>query len=187
MNWTDYAILAIVVLSALIGFLRGFTREFFGLATWILAIILAVMFGEELARMLEAHIATPAIRAGVAYGGLFLLGLLIGGILTALLATRVRESQFVSADRTLGGGLGLVRGILIVALGVLLTGMTSMRESQWWKESLLIKPAEVVADGLRILIPESWLAPLKSHPAAKSDPVPEGRSLPSTLHHRGDA
>ncbi|MGQ0621995.1 MAG: CvpA family protein [Panacagrimonas sp.] len=186
MNWTDYAFVAIVVLSALVGFLRGFTREFFGLATWILAIILSVMFGEELVQVLEGYIDTPVVRAGVAYGGLFLLGLLIGGILTALLATRVRESQFSSADRTLGGGLGLVRGILIIALGVLLTGMTSMRESPWWKESALIAPAEVLADGLRVLIPESWLARLKSDPqsdpAVKSDPAPEELSLPSVLH-----
>lgn len=181
MNGLDYGILAIVVLSALVGFLRGFTREFFGLATWVVAIILAVAAGERSAAMLEPYIATPVVRAGVAYGGLFLLGLLMGGILTALLVARVRESPFSSADRTMGGGLGLVRGILIVALGVLLTGMTSMRESQWWKESMLIAPAEVVADGLRVLIPESWLAPLKTD-APKSIRVPEGL-VPSTTVH----
>lgn len=185
MNWADYGILAIVVLSVLIGFLRGFTREFFGLATWVLAIGLAIVAGERLIVQLEPHISDPLVRAGVAYGALFLVGLLAGGILTALLVNRIRGSQFSSADRTLGGGLGLVRGVLLVALAVLIGGMTSLRESPWWKESTLREPAEVVADGLRVLIPASWLAPLKSEPASKAAPakgahVPASR--PAELH-----
>lgn len=184
MNWADYGILAIVILSALIGLMRGFTREFFGLATWIAAIILTVVAGPVVAQMLETQILTPVVRAGVAYGAVFLGALLVGGIVTALLTARVRESKFSSADRTLGGGLGLVRGILIVALGVLLTGMTSIKESAWWKESMLVVPAQVVADGLRVLIPESWLEPLRSTPveapaASPDETAPKAPSIQS--------
>lgn len=178
MNWADYGILAIVVLSVLIGFLRGFTREFFGLATWVAAIALAVGLGERLMVPLEPHISDALVRAGVAYGALFLMGLLGGGILTALLVSRIRGSQFSSADRTLGGGLGLVRGVLVVALAVLVGGMTSLRESPWWTESKLREPAQVVADGLRVLIPESWLAPLQSEPAAKTAPAKGAAQTP---------
>ncbi|MGH8518232.1 MAG: CvpA family protein, partial [Panacagrimonas sp.] len=58
MNWADYGILAIVILSILIGLLRGFTREIFGLGTWILAILLAILFGPDVAQSLQSHVAT---------------------------------------------------------------------------------------------------------------------------------
>lgn len=171
MNWVDYSILAIVVLSAFVGFLRGFTREFFGLGTWVLAVTLAIWFGREAMVWLQPHVAQPLARAGLAYGGLFLTGLLIGGIFTSVLAARVRESWFSSADRTLGSGLGFLRGVLVVGLAVLLAGTAGLADKSWWKQSALVPPAQVIADGLGALIPEAWLAPLKPDAATLTVPV----------------
>lgn len=161
MNWLDYGIVAVVMLSILIGFVRGFTRESLGLGTWILAILLSVAFGPAFAAWLTPHFEQPLLRAGVAYGGLFLGGLLIGGILTAVLVTRVRESRFSTADRTMGSGLGLIRGILFVGLVVLLGATVGFDDESWWQQSVLIEPAQVVADGLDVLIPDAWLEPLR--------------------------
>lgn len=181
MNWADYGILAIVILSILIGLLRGFTREVFGLGTWVLAIVLAVLFGAELAQALQPNIATPLVRMGVAYGGLFLGGLLIGGILTAVLVARIRESRFSSADRTLGSGLGLVRGVLLVGLVVLLARTAGVSDEPWWQKSVLIEPSQTIADGLDVLIPDAWLAPLKPDPMPPVVPstAPDSSSAPA--------
>lgn len=172
MNWADYGILAIVILSILIGVLRGFTRELFGIGTWILAIAMAILFGAKFALTLQPHIATPLVRIGVAYGGLFLAGLLIGGILTALLVSRIRQSRFSSADRTLGAGLGLIRGILVVGFVVLLARTVDVSEEAWWRESALIGPSMPIADALDTLIPDSWLEPLKPDPKPSLSPDP---------------
>lgn len=181
MNWADYGILAIVILSILIGVLRGFIRELFGIGTWILAIALAVLFGPKAVIALQAHIATPLVRMGAAYGGLFLAGLLIGGILTALLVARVRQSRFSSADRTMGAGLGLIRGIIVAGLLVLLARTVDVSEEAWWRESALIGPAMPVADALDTLIPDSWLAPLKPDPKppAVTEPGAGGAAKPA--------
>lgn len=178
MNWADYGILAIVILSILIGLLRGFTREIFGLGTWVLAVLLAFLFGAELADALRPNIATPLVRVGAAYGGLFLGGLLIGGILTALLVARVRESRFSSADRTLGSGLGLVRGVLVVGLVVLLARTAGVGDEPWWQKSLLIGPTQTIADGLDVLIPDAWLAPIKPDTAPAATPASESTPAP---------
>lgn len=170
MNWVDFGILGIIVLSTMIGLMRGFTREVFGLGTWVLAIVLSVLFGAELAQALQGQVATPVFRTGLAYGGLFLGGLLIGGIVTALFVARVRDSAFSSADRTLGTGLGLIRGILLVGLVVLLARTSGMDEKPWWKQSVLIAPSQVLADGLDVLVPDAWLAPLKPDPVAPMKP-----------------
>lgn len=180
MNWADYGILAIVILSILIGLLRGFTREIFGLGTWVLAIVLSVLFGAEMADALNSHIATPLVRLGVAYGGLFLGGLLIGGILTAVLVARIRESRFSSADRTLGSGLGLVRGVLLVGLIVLLARTAGVGDEAWWQKSVLIGPTQTIADGLDVLVPDAWLAPLKPDPAPTVTPASEPAPAPTS-------
>ena len=173
MNWADYGILAIVVLSALIGLLRGFTREIFGLGTWVFAIILSVVFGREAMDLLQPHIATPLFRTGAAYGGLFLAGLLIGGIVTAVIVAQIRDSRFSSADRTMGSGLGVIRGVLLVGLVVLLARTNGMNQKLWWKEAMLIGPSESIADGFDLVIPDSWLAPLKPDPAGPTESKPE--------------
>lgn len=157
MNWVDYGIIAITVLSLLFGLMRGFVREVFGIGTWLLAIGVAVLFGEDLAVWLQDSIETPVLRAGLAYGGLFLGGLLVGGVLTAFLVARIRESRYSSADRTLGAGIGLLRGVLIVGLAVLLGATAGMSSKAWWTESQLIEPSTVIADGLEVVIPDSFL------------------------------
>lgn len=184
MNWVDYSILAVVVLSGLIGALRGFTRESLGLATWIVAIVVAVLFGKVAAAALESHIAAPLIRVAVAYGGLFLVALIAGGIVTAIIVSRVRESRFSSADRTAGAGLGLIRGVVMVSLLVMVGMMTTVHESDWWKQSRLITPAETFANALHDIIPPEWLAPLESKPApAPSEPAgdPATNSKPTAV------
>lgn len=184
MNWADYGILAIVILSILIGLLRGFTREIFGIATWVLAIVLAVLFGANLVLALQPHIATPLLRMGAAYGGLFLGGLLIGSILTALLVSRIRQSRFSSADRTLGAGLGLVRGMLLVGLAVLIGRTAGFGSDAWWRESILIPPSTVIADGLDTLIPDAWLEPLKPDarpPSVTPEPGMDGAEPSASL------
>lgn len=168
MIWVDYCILLLIVGSVIIGALRGFTRETLGLATWLLAIALAWLFAEPVYGLLEPYIAAPSVRQVTAYAGLFLLGLLLGSLLTAWVVQAVRNSPFLSTDRTLGAGVGLVRGILLVAIMVLVAGMTPMREDPWWGNSLLVVRFEVLADELRHLIPPSWMQMLESSPAAPS-------------------
>ena len=49
MNVADAGVVAVVAISALIGFARGFIREVFGIGAWIGAIVLAIYFHELVA------------------------------------------------------------------------------------------------------------------------------------------
>lgn len=166
MIWVDYCILTVIVVSILIGILRGFAREALGLATWLLAGLLAWLLAQPFDRYLEAHIGVAAVRHATAYGLLFLAGLLIGGVLTSLIVSMIKQSRFSPADRTLGGGFGLIRGVLLVSLFVLLAGMTPISQDAWWRQSMLLPRFEPLAQGLGSLMPRSWLAALQ--PAANA-------------------
>src|SRR5690606_31666685 len=139
MNWADWTIVGILVLSSLISIKRGFVKEALSLATWILAIVVAVLFGERLATVLAGSIATPSVRDVVAFAILFIATLFVGAMVNYLIGELVRMTGLSGTDRTLGMVFGLARGFIIVmALLIFLPGLISVAEDLWWKESRLI-------------------------------------------------
>jgi membrane protein required for colicin V production len=157
MIWVDYCIVALLLISTIVGVLRGFTREAFGLLTWVLAIWLAVAFGPDLAGHLRSHISVPSVRIAAAYAALFLGGLLVGALVTALIVRFMRDSALSSTDRTLGGGFGLIRAAILVAAFIVVAGTTPARQENWWQRSLLLGKFQFLADGLRVIIPPTWI------------------------------
>jgi hypothetical protein len=61
-TWVDWAIVAVVAISSLISLSRGFVKEALSLLTWIIAGVVAWMFGGALAQHLgeftETHVAS---------------------------------------------------------------------------------------------------------------------------------
>ena len=83
-NWVDALILGVLVISALISLSRGFIKEALSLVTWIVAGIIAWMFGGSLAHHFEPYIDTPSVRVIAACAVLFLATLLIGALVNFL-------------------------------------------------------------------------------------------------------
>lgn len=164
MTGVDYGIVALILVSSLIGVLRGFARESLGLATWILAFLLAWLGASTVVEWLAPYIAAPSVRVATAYASLFLGGLLIGSLITSLVVDAIRSSRFSPADRTLGAGLGLIRGVFLVVVAVWLLGQTPASRDEWWSQSRLIGQFKVLADELDALVPRTWLEALKVPP-----------------------
>ncbi|NVJ67990.1 MAG: CvpA family protein [Gammaproteobacteria bacterium] len=147
MIWVDWAILAIIGLSALISILRGFVREALSLAGWIAAFLLAKAFYEPVAEMLVEHIDTNSIRLGVAWVGIFVVVLFLAGVVNYLIGKMIDKAGLSGTDRFLGMGFGALRGVLIVALIVLgLKQFTPVPKDDWWGKSSLIPHMELVAE-----------------------------------------
>jgi membrane protein required for colicin V production len=156
MNWADWILLAVLLVSVAFGILRGFTRELLGLVSWILAVTAALFLAPTTLGWLEPHIATPSLRIAASYALVFFVFLVIGSIVTAVVTSLVRKSPLSGVDRTIGGGFGLIRGVLVAVLLVWVFGLTPARQDPWWKQSMLIPPAEWLAGGLREALPEKW-------------------------------
>lgn len=170
MIWVDYCILAVTLISIIAGILRGFTKEFFNLLTWTLAIILALVFGDQAAVLLEHKISIPALRIAAGHAIIFLGGLLIGAIVSSLLVESVSNSRFASADRTLGGGFGFLRALFLVAVFIMVAANMGAKQDKWWHQSLFVGRMEWLAEGLQILVPERWLETIRPEKhSAKQD------------------
>jgi membrane protein required for colicin V production len=180
MTWVDYGIVAIVLISLIVGLLRGFVREIFSLGSWILAFWLAWRYGPWLAGMLAQHISAPAIRLGLGYCGMFVLGLVLGAFVSLAVVNMIDSTPLAGPDSALGAGLGLLRGGFIVVALVMLAQPAAGAEPTWWRQSMLIPYFRPSADELRGLLPAKWrqeVMPNKStSPSLPSSPVP-GSSL----------
>lgn len=138
MNWADWTIIAIIVVSGLFSLKRGFVREALSLATWVAAFIVARLFTAPLALLLQDYIETPSARIAVAFAILFLVTLVVGALVSALIAALVQATGLSSTDRVLGVGFGIARGGLLIVVLVALLGITPAVEDPWWHESRLI-------------------------------------------------
>lgn len=157
MIWADWVLLAALLVSIVIGIIRGFTREFFGLVSWVVAVVAALLLAPAALGWLEPHIATPSLRIAASYAVVFFGFLVLGAIVTAVVSTLVRKSASLSAvDRSVGGGFGLIRGVLVGVVLVWLVGLTPARQDPWWAQSKLIPPLEWLANGFRSVMPEQW-------------------------------
>ncbi len=154
MNWADWSIVGILALSMLIALARGFVREALSLASWVVAIWVAVVFASDLAPHLTGVSEVPSIRLGVAFGAL-LVGTLIAGAVVNFLAGRLVDSTgLAGTDRLLGTIFGAARGVAIVAVLVYLGSLTVLAQDPWWQQSTLIAPFERVAVWMRGKLPE---------------------------------
>ncbi len=71
MFWPDYAIIAIIAVSVLVGALRGFIKEVFSLAVWVAAYMVAYHFSGDVARLMESAVTLPSARTAMGFAGLF--------------------------------------------------------------------------------------------------------------------
>jgi membrane protein required for colicin V production len=121
MTGFDYAALAVLAVSLLIGVWRGFAREVFALGGWIAAFAAAMLLAGEAGALLPAAWGTPFGRSVAAGVVIFLVVLIACGLAGMLLAKVLRAAGLGLADRTFGGVFGFARGALICAIGAVLS------------------------------------------------------------------
>ena len=163
-NYIDIGIVVLILLSAIVGFVRGFIRESFSLATWIAAGVAAYLFYEKLAGQLPFNIPNDLARSGVAILLIVLGVFIIGSVINYLFGKAINAVGLGGADRVLGGAFGVLRGALVVTLIVLLMGLglTSFTDGQLWKGSKLVPYFTNAAEWIKKEIPENASDKIKS-------------------------
>jgi membrane protein required for colicin V production len=152
----DYVVLFILAASVVISTMRGLVKEILSLVGWVAAFVVANAFGAQLAPMLPSMIPGDAVRMIVAFVALFLGVRVLMGLLALAIAALIDATGLALADRGLGGLFGLGRGIVIVLAGVILCGMTSIPQQDFWKNALLSPMAETGARTVKPFLPAAF-------------------------------
>jgi membrane protein required for colicin V production len=151
----DYIILAILIVSSIMGLVRGLLREAIAVITWFLAIVLAWSFAPSLEHLLGGVLEGSPMRIWAARAIIFVGVLLLGGAVSVVLGHYVRVSMFAGMDKFLGFIFGIIRGIVIVGAFTIAVQALRMDEDPRWKNSRLMPYAIGVADALRGIVGEN--------------------------------
>jgi membrane protein required for colicin V production len=164
----DVALIAVVLISAIFAFGRGFVHEALSIAGWIGAAV-AVIFGLPLVRPYVRDVIQPPLLADFAAGAtIFILAMIILSIFTRAIASRVHGSRLSAVDRSLGFVFGLVRGAVLICLAYIPVQwlMTPQEQPAWIREARLQPVVEWGSAKLTSLVdrstPQSSAAPAKS-------------------------
>ena len=152
----DYLVLFVLVSSVVISTLRGLVKEILSLLGWVVAFVVANMYGARLGPLLPDMIPGETVRLIVAFVVLFLGARILMGLLSLALGALIEASGLSLADRGLGGLFGLARGIVIVLAAVILCSMTSIPQQPFWKDALLSPLAEAGARTVKPFLPAAF-------------------------------
>jgi membrane protein required for colicin V production len=147
----DYIIIAIVLISAIAGLVRGFLKEVCALVTWVAAVWLAFHLGPSLVPYLGGALKQPPLGLWVGRGLVFIGVLVVGAAVGALVTYLVRLSIFGGLDRLLGLVLGFARGVIILGVAVMLGQSVKLDGENWWKRSIFVSQIAPIANFVRVI------------------------------------
>lgn len=116
MTGFDIAILILVGLGAITGFMRGLVQEVFALAAWVLALVAIRNLHSPLSALLLDIVETESGAAVLAFALLLLVPYAIVKLLSNRLGEASRNSVLGPIDRLLGFGFGAIKGVIIAVL-----------------------------------------------------------------------
>lgn len=160
MTWFDFGVLIVLGVSLAISLFHGLVREMISLGGWVGGFILATLFGGRVAGWLPLSLGST-LSALIGFLLVFIGVLAISWIVSLVLSSAVRASGLAPADRALGAIFGLARGLIIVLVVVVLSGLTPLPREPFWREAVLSGPFETAALALRPFLPEGLARRLK--------------------------
>ena len=148
----DYAVLAIVAASILLGAWRGLVSEVLALAAWVAALLAGRALAPEMAPVFGEWLQEPALRYAAAFVAIVVAVLVTAALLRLALSKLLRAIGLGPLDRFLGAVFGVARGVLVVLLCVLIGGLTVLPQQAWWRQAWLAPPLETA-----VLAAKPWL------------------------------
>ncbi|OUS38830.1 colicin V production CvpA [Rhodobacterales bacterium 56_14_T64] len=132
----DGVVALIIVVSALLAYARGFAREAMAIAGWVAAAVLAFIFAPQVEPLMgEIPVVGEFISDScelsiiAAFAAVFALALIVVSFFTPLFSSMVQRSAIGGLDQGFGFFFGVLRGILLVAIGFFLYNVVMTGQS----------------------------------------------------------
>lgn len=167
MQWVDLVMLAVLLLSIIVGLVRGFLFEVLSLLGWLVAYTVARWFAADVAVHIPVGQPGSPLNHAVGFAALFIAALLIWAVTSRLLRFLIHATPLSLPDRLLGGTFGLMRGLMLLLAAATVIAFTPLAKTTAWQGSRGAQWLHSALDGLRPLLPSqlSTYVPAKSGPA----------------------
>jgi membrane protein required for colicin V production len=155
---TDWILLGVLLASMVVGLWRGLVYEVLSLAGWVAAFVVAQWWAPDVVGWLPwMKGASDSLQYAVAFTLVFVLTVFAAGLVSWLIKKLVETVGLRPVDRTLGGFFGLARGVvLLLALTVVLQ-LTGLSRDDWWSSAQGPVWLERMLNGLKPLLPPSFV------------------------------
>ena len=150
MNGADHLFAAILLISLVLGCLRGFIREAISLLSWLIGLWLAWHFAYLLYPWLGGALAEPGVREWTGRAVVLFLTLLIGAATGSIVGHFAERAAGIAVmDRLLGALFGMVRAVVVIGLLVIGGRAVNLDLEPWWQKTKSMPAAEAVANWLQ--------------------------------------
>ena len=156
MTMFDIAVIAVLAVSGVLAFARGFVHEVLSIVGWIGAIF-ATMYATPLLKPFMMQVIEDEFFAALALGTIiFISTLVILSMLTKAISRRVKDSALGALDRALGLLFGLLRGAIVICLAYIALEWVTPADEQgpWVREAKSIQMVEIGSGMLKALAPK---------------------------------
>ncbi len=160
MTGFDIAVLLVVGVAAIGGFLRGFVQEILSLAAWLVAIVAIRFLHTDLTAWLYEYIGSGSGAAVLAFAILLIIPYAGIKLVAGWAGKTSRKSVLGPIDRVLGFGFGALKGVIIIvfAFSLLVLGYDTIwgpaGRPDWMTTSRTYPFVNACADELVQLIAE---------------------------------
>lgn len=154
LSWIDWALLAVLAVSVIVGLVRGLVYECLSLAGWVVAWFAAQWAAPQLADHVPIGAPDSALNLGVAFAVAFLLAILAWSLLAKLIRMMIHATPLSLPDRLLGAGFGLLRGVVLLLAVATVVTLTPAAQSSPWHDSRGARGLQQALHALKPLLPE---------------------------------
>ena len=178
-SYLDLGLIVVVLISALLSMLRGFTREVLAIASWAAASVAAYMFHPLVTPFIKQYVSNEKGAMALAAGGIFLTTLVIVSVITVKISDVILDSRIGALDRSLGFLFGAGRGFLLCAIAFVFFSFLVPEKSypSWVQASKTRSWLEATGGSLKDMLPEnldqSLSKMLKKDPKTDDEPPAE--------------
>jgi membrane protein required for colicin V production len=158
-SYLDLGLIVVVLISAFLAMLRGFTREVLAIAAWAAAAIAAFYFYPLVVPYIKTYIKADLnenIARGSAAAAVFFVTLILVSLITIKLSDAILDSRVGALDRSLGFLFGAVRGLLLCVIAfVFFNWLVPAQTQPGWVKTARMRPLlQATGDRLMAILPD---------------------------------
>ncbi len=120
MNFLDLAIISTIIFLVVRGIFRGFFMEIGSLTGIIAGVLLANHYQPQMTAYLRSYLPYGMFLPMISFAAIFIIVLVLCNLAGWGLKIMMKKAFFGWADRTLGAGLAIIKGIIITYLVIIL-------------------------------------------------------------------
>src|SRR6478609_3089614 len=152
----DLVVLGVVIVSALLAAVRGFTREVLAIASWIAAAAAAYALHPLVLPYAKEYIPNAQLALAASIASVFLFTLVLVSFVTVKISDLILDSKIGALDRSLGFLFGAARGLLIAVIAfVFFDKLVGDKQQPDWVRNAKVRPVlKDTGDQIITLLPD---------------------------------